>query len=75
MLVKVTPPELTEELVASLVRSDCLVHRVSSDTCSVFHLYARDRREARVELRLFLEAWTMRHPQARVALMSEELVR
>jgi len=47
MLVKVTPPELTEELVASLVRSDCLVHRVSSDTCSVFHLYAPDRREAR----------------------------
>jgi hypothetical protein len=57
------------------VRHDCLVHRVSPDTCSVLHLYARDRAEARVELRLFFEAWTMRHPAARVALLSEPLVR
>ena len=68
MLVRVIPADYLEDLIASLVRHDCLVHRVAGDTCSVFHLYARDRREAAVELRLFVEAWTMRHPQAQVAL-------
>jgi hypothetical protein len=69
MLVRVTPPELTDELIRSLTEGDCLVHRVDEDTCSVFHLYAHDRYEARLELHLFLEAWTMRHTPASASLV------
>jgi len=69
MLVRVSPPELTDELIRLLAEGDCLVHRVSEDLCSVFHLHARDRYEARLELRLFLEAWAMRNPPATAALV------
>jgi hypothetical protein len=69
MLVRVSPSELTDELIRSLAEGDCLVHRISDDTCSVFHLYAHDRREARLELRLFLEAWAMRHAPASALLV------
>ncbi len=70
MLVRVHPPELTEKLIQSLTDGDCLVHRVSDDTCSVYHLYARDRREAWVELRLFLQAWSMRNEPGRASLLA-----
>lgn len=69
MLVRVSPPELTDELIRSLAEGDCLVHRVSDDMFSVLHLYAHDRREARVELSLFLRAWGMRHEPARASLV------
>jgi hypothetical protein len=69
MLVRVTPPELTDELIRSLSEGDCLVHRVNEDTCSVFHLYARNVYEARLELRLFLDAWAMRHAPAQALLV------
>jgi hypothetical protein len=69
MLVRVSPPELTDELIRSLSEGDCLVHRVSEDMCSVLHLYARSRYEAELELRLFLDAWAMRHAPATVALV------
>ena len=69
MLVRVTPPELTDELMRSLAEGDCLVHQVDEGICSVFHLYAYDGYEARLELRLVLEAWTMRHTPASASLV------
>lgn len=72
MLVRVSPPELAATLIESLEDGDCLFHRVSDDVCSVFHLYAHDRQEARVELRLFLQAWALRHAPAAAALVTDE---
>lgn len=72
MLVRVTPPDHTETLIESLLDVDCLVHRVSGNVFSVLHLYARDRREAHVELDLFLRAWAFRHAPARAALVTDE---
>jgi hypothetical protein len=72
MLVRVTPSEHTDRLIESLREGDCLIHRVSRDMFSVFHLYARDTREARVELGLFLRAWALRHAPACAALVGDE---
>ena len=72
MLVFVTPPEQSDTLIESLLDGDCLVHRVSGNMFSVLHLYARDRREAYLELGLFLRAWAFRHAPARAALVGDE---
>jgi hypothetical protein len=72
VLVRVTPSEHADTLIESLEDGDCLVHRVGRDMFSVFHLYARDQREAYVELGLFLRAWALRHAPARAALVNDE---
>jgi hypothetical protein len=60
--VRVSPPAFIPDLIESLSRGDCLPSRVTTDTCLVWHPYARDDQEARLELGFFLRAWQARHP-------------
>jgi len=63
--VRITPPELRENLVEALVAGDCLCARLGDDTVLVVHRDAADRTEAKVELGFFLRAWVGLHTQAR----------
>ena len=60
--VRLSHPAFIADLIDSLSRGDCLPSQLTDDTCLVWHPYARDDQEARIELRFFLKAWQARHP-------------
>lgn len=55
MQIRVRPHELLDELVTALVSSGCLVLQVDPGVCRAVPV--RRGREARTELRFFVEAW------------------
>ena len=57
MRVRMTRPEIADELTDALASGDCLCARVDEDTLLVVHRFAKDDEEARVELEFFLRAW------------------
>lgn len=69
MRVRLSGPELGEELAEALAAGDCLCARVDHETVVVVHRAAADEAEARVELGFFLRAWEQRHESARAELL------
>jgi hypothetical protein len=59
--IRISRPELADELVTALVAGDCLCAPVGNDTFVVVHRAAADEAEARVELDFFLRAWESRY--------------
>jgi hypothetical protein len=56
MLIRVDPADLLEELIAALVAVECLVLRLSADTCRAVLVKAPGPYGA-MELRFFVKAW------------------
>lgn len=67
--IRISHPTAIDDLIESLARGDCVPSRVADDTWQVWHPYARDDQEARVELRFFLRAWQRRHPGVAVDVL------
>lgn len=59
--VRISRPELGDDLLEALAAGDCLCAPVARDTFVVVHRAAADETEARVELGFFLRAWASRH--------------
>jgi len=67
--VRLSRPELSEELARALTAGDCLCARVDHETVLVVHRAAADEAEARVELAFFLRAWEGRHEGVEAELL------
>ena len=60
--VRLSRPELADELAHDLTEGDCLCAQSDDDdTIVVLHRAAADEREARTELGFFLRAWQRRY--------------
>ena len=59
--VRLSRPELADELAHDLAEGDCLCAQSDDDTIVVLHRAAADEREARTELGFFLRAWQRRY--------------
>ena len=66
--VRVSRPELAEELAEALAAGDCLCARTGEESLVVVHRAAADETEARIELGFFLRAWEQRHAGVRAEL-------
>ena len=60
MRIRLSSPDLGDELVAALVAGDCLCARTGDHTFVVLHRAAENEAKARVELGFFLRAWSDR---------------
>ena len=67
--VRISRPELGEDLAAALAAGDCHCARVAGDTFVVLHRAASHDDEARVELQFCLRAWAGRHTGGRAELV------
>ena len=67
--VRLERPELANDLIGALSAGDCTCTLVDGETLLVVHRAAEDWREARTELRFFLDAWVARHGQPAVSLV------
>ena len=56
--VRLSRPEIADELTDALAAGDCLCARVDEDTLLVVHRFATNDDEARIELEFFLRAWS-----------------
>jgi len=66
--VRLSDPELADELAAALSEGDCVCLRVEHDSFLVVHREARDDHEARLELEFFLKAWLARFQGVQAAV-------
>ena len=66
--VRISEPALLEELMSLLLRSGCVTHRVSGDSCVVVHVAAAHSEEARRELDFFVRAWGLAYPHVSAAV-------
>ena len=69
MRIQLSDASHLDDLMAALLRGDCLPTPTGLDTLVVVHPWARDEREARTELLFFLRAWQASHPQVDVQLL------
>jgi hypothetical protein len=67
--VRLSRPDLADQLSDALTAGDCLCVRLDLETMLVVHRAAASESEARLELRFFLRAWEGLHPAARVELL------
>ena len=67
--VRLSRPDLADQLAEALTAGDCLCARVGRDTMLVVHRAANDEEEARLELRFFLRAWEGLHRGVRAELL------
>jgi hypothetical protein len=58
MRVRMSRPEIADELTDALASGDCFCARVDEETLLVVHRFAKDDHEARIELEFFLRAWS-----------------
>ena len=66
--VRISEPALLEELMSLLLRSGCVTHRLSGDSCLVVHVHAAHPEEARREVDFFIRAWRLAHPHVSTAV-------
>ena len=67
--VRLSRPDLADELAEALAAGDCFCVPVDGDTVLVLHRAAADEAEARIELAFFLRAWQGRHAGVRAELV------
>ena len=67
--VRLSRPDLAEQLADALTAGDCLCARLDPETMLVVHRAAADETEARLELRFFLRAWEGLHRGVQVELL------
>ena len=67
--VRVSRPELSDELLEALTAGACVCARLDHRTMLVVHREAVDEVEARLELRFFLRAWEHRHGDVQAELL------
>ena len=76
MRIRLSTPEVADDLVAALRTADCLAARTSGETIEVgfpWHVLdgsRYDAHHARAELRFFLRAWLIDHPGVHATVMT-----
>ena len=60
--VRLSEPQLIDELIAAFIRTGNLVHRLDDASCRVAYVKAASRAQARKELQFFVRAWQLEHP-------------
>ena len=70
--IRLSHPDVAQDLVEALNRTDCLAARVATDTVEVLVPWlgnAADARQAATELRFFVRAWGIAHPGVRAIVL------